>query len=1327
MNLHMPQDPESEAELKNLAAVPYQIISPANNSSIIGIYQDSMLGSWLFSRENIRFSPRQAMNLLMMFNGINENKLLEDMAKPGGITNFDILSQIMPPLSMKYKKDSFKDEEKTPNAMIEIKNGKYIRGQIDKGVFGARTKGLLQRICNDFGNMASAKFVDDIQNIVTEYMKSCGFSVGISDLISNQKTNDEIVEVITKKKVEVKNLIDQVKLGIFENNTGKTNEEEFETQVNSILNQATAEAGKIGLNKLSADNRFVTMVQAGSKGSDLNISFMISCLGQQNVDGKRIPYGFEHRTLPHYTKYDDSPASRGFVENSYINGLTPQELFMHAMGGRIGLIDTAVKSVTWETKIVIIEKQQAKYIEIGKWIDNHLKECSCDDVEHYAERQMELLNMKNGDIYIPTTDENGVVTWGEVTAITRHDPGTELYEIKTTGGRKVIVTESKSLLIWDRETKKLKETLTPEIKIGDCVPVTGELCQPPITINQINMIEYLPKGEFIYGTDFNKAVEKMNADMKNRIKIAPNWWNENNGTHFELPYTKKASLQRMMVRVNSNKDNIKDGFIYPYHGNRKDTNIPEFFELNEENGCFIGLFLAEGNVCKNVICITNNNDNIRTFVKQWFDKYSIKWTERTRINKIGCTTTTICGNSSVLAEFITKLVGHGASNKHVPTEAFISEECFIVGLLNGYYSGDGTISKNSVDVGSASERLIEGISMLLSRLGIFGKAFKTQLKSNNLGTKNIKPSYRLSVRAQWGKLFTEKITLIEERKNDKMRNIKWREKHGNFETYNNIVLDKIVEINIIGVENHPKVYDLTIPSTLNFGLANGLQVRDTSTTGYIQRRLIKGLEDLKVEYDMTIRTNKNKIVQFRYGDDGIDTTKVEDQELSIVEMSSQDIYNHYLILEESGKTKALGNIFDKDSLSRFKKQQTDFSKEMTKLVEEMIKQRSNIIENVFKHKGDKKVNIPVAFHYIINNIQGQCGISASSIVDITPLEAYDMIKTNFDKMSKNYYSVPTELFKTLYFYYLSPKELLVIKRFNKTSLTLLLDTIVLNYKRAIVAPGEMVGMIAGQSIGEVSTQMSNVWSEKFKIISKNKTTQKINMMSVQIGPFIDGLMESIPEYTLPTGHANSFETLLEILPDEYYIVGVSEDEKTSWNKISHLSRHSVNGQMMKVTTLSGRVVETTTSHSHLIRGKISQKVEPIVGANMTIGMRIPVARHLDNDFVQSEIKIGEKQYKLDYLFGWFIGAYLAEGNVNKNQICITNISEHFIQNTIKIAELFNVKSNVYTYQGEYGPGVTTIFNCKELAQMLLAECKTGSFVKVVPNFAFTAPLEFKSG
>ena len=341
MNLHMPQDIESASELRNLAAVPWQIISPANNKSIVGIFQDSLLGAYRFTRPDIKFSPRDAMNLLMAYDRVDVSKL-----NTKEVTNFEIMSQILPPLSIKYKSKRFKDDEdyKSSNNVLEIQNGKYIRGQMEKGILGDGTKGLIHRICNDFGNMKSAAFIDDLQNIVTEYMKTSAYSVGISDLIADSKTNEKITSVITQKKKEVKTIIDETHLGIFENKTGKTNEQEFETQVNNILNRASNDAGKIGRESLSSDNRFVIMVNAGSKGSDLNISQMISCLGQQNVDGKRIPYGFEDRTLPHFVKFDDSPAARGFVENSFISGLTPEELFFHAMGGRVGLIDTAVKT-----------------------------------------------------------------------------------------------------------------------------------------------------------------------------------------------------------------------------------------------------------------------------------------------------------------------------------------------------------------------------------------------------------------------------------------------------------------------------------------------------------------------------------------------------------------------------------------------------------------------------------------------------------------------------------------------------------------------------------------------------------------------------------------------------------------------------------------------------------------------------------------------------------------------------------------------------------------------------------------------------------------------
>ena len=255
MNLHMPQDEEAEIELLNLAAIQTQIISPANNKSIIGIFQDSLLGCYTFTSSKIEYDARKAMNLLM---GVTTVDIEKFPANREIISNFDMLTQILPPISLKYKSKKYKDDEEysTSNNVIEIQNGVYLRGQIEKGVLGDGSKGLIQRIYNDYGDLASADFIDNLQNIITEYMKYNSYSVGISDLIANKQTNDAIIAVIADKKKNVNNLIDQTHLGIFENKTGKSNEAEFETQVNNILNQASLEAGKIGRSNLHRDNRF---------------------------------------------------------------------------------------------------------------------------------------------------------------------------------------------------------------------------------------------------------------------------------------------------------------------------------------------------------------------------------------------------------------------------------------------------------------------------------------------------------------------------------------------------------------------------------------------------------------------------------------------------------------------------------------------------------------------------------------------------------------------------------------------------------------------------------------------------------------------------------------------------------------------------------------------------------------------------------------------------------------------------------------------------------------------------------------------------------------
>ena len=129
---------------------------------------------------------------------------------------------------------------------------------------------------------------------------------------------------------------------------GMTIREPFETRsgVERQLNLARDQSGQYAQKHLKEDNNVKQAVVAGSKGSSINISQMSVCVGQQSVEGRRIPFGFKHRTLqvPDFTKGDFSPESRGFVKNSYLRGLTPQEYFFHAMAGREGLIDTAVKA-----------------------------------------------------------------------------------------------------------------------------------------------------------------------------------------------------------------------------------------------------------------------------------------------------------------------------------------------------------------------------------------------------------------------------------------------------------------------------------------------------------------------------------------------------------------------------------------------------------------------------------------------------------------------------------------------------------------------------------------------------------------------------------------------------------------------------------------------------------------------------------------------------------------------------------------------------------------------------------------------------------------------
>jgi DNA-directed RNA polymerase II subunit RPB1 len=341
MNAHIPQSVETATELREIAAVPLQIVSPRDSVPIVSVVQDTLVGANRFTRPNVYFNRREVMNLLVhakRWDGKLPEPAVSDPVPMW--TGQQILSTLLPPISLEMPNSSYAGKDDQEN-FVRIAQGNILQGTLDKAVFSKR---LIHIMYNDYGPELTVDFLDSLQAIIAQFLMNSGFSVGVSDLIADEDTNTKIRDALQKITGAIEDQILQLHTGLFENSTGRSNQEEFEGKIMGALNGATGEAGKIGLKSLSALNRMTNMVKAGSKGSDTNVSQMVAALGQTAIEGKRVPNGFQHRTLPHYKRFDDSAKARGFIASSFIKGLQPDEFFFHAMSGREGLIDTAVKT-----------------------------------------------------------------------------------------------------------------------------------------------------------------------------------------------------------------------------------------------------------------------------------------------------------------------------------------------------------------------------------------------------------------------------------------------------------------------------------------------------------------------------------------------------------------------------------------------------------------------------------------------------------------------------------------------------------------------------------------------------------------------------------------------------------------------------------------------------------------------------------------------------------------------------------------------------------------------------------------------------------------------
>ncbi len=346
MNLHVPQSEEARSEAALLMSVQDQLISPRYGGPIIGGIRDFITGAYMLTSDESYLSKEEFFNLALL--GGYAGALPEPKGEKDGkklYTGKQLFSLFLPKdfnfiITSKWNK-SIKGEGKD----VVIKNGELISGVIDKASIGAEEPdSVLHRIAKDYGNDVAQQFLNSILVMLKTFITHRGFTYGYSDLWLSEDTHKEITEVIKKAYDKIGELILQYKDGTLPLTRGLSPEEALELYLVNELSRARDRAGRLADRSFPNDNAGVIMASTGARGSTLNIGQMTAVLGQQSIRGKRIHKGYHNRSLPHFKINDTNPDAKGFVKSNYRDGLTPLEFFFHAMGGREGLVDTAVRT-----------------------------------------------------------------------------------------------------------------------------------------------------------------------------------------------------------------------------------------------------------------------------------------------------------------------------------------------------------------------------------------------------------------------------------------------------------------------------------------------------------------------------------------------------------------------------------------------------------------------------------------------------------------------------------------------------------------------------------------------------------------------------------------------------------------------------------------------------------------------------------------------------------------------------------------------------------------------------------------------------------------------
>jgi len=482
MIVHSINSIEARAELQEILAINKQVLNAQTNKPTFGLVQDALSGSYHMTRMGTFLTREQAMNLMMAApKSMDQNNPQWTLPQPAIIkptplwTGKQIYALLFPSINLTKVVRNGPDNDPLDQSerYVCIRNGKLLSGALCKQTVGSTTGGLIHIIAKDHSMDMACTFLSEAQKMVNLWMTDFGFSAGISDCVASTEVEKGVQTIVRHAYDRIDYINGQLKDGVVK-------KVEIEEPVTSILRGVVDQTGKLAQTQMSDKNRIYAMTTAGSKGNAINLSQIIACVGQQTVDGRRLhsknslqaPTTLSTRTMSSYDVGDEHPETHGFCPSSYATGLGPEEFFMCAQGGREGLVDTAVKSVTGNTRLVIIEDEKLVECTIGEWIDRLLAQHPTNIV-HHQNANMEYLELKT-PVRIPTIDRYGNASVALLTAVTRHDPSPEIYTVTTQSGRQVSVVESKSLLVWKEESKIFEATDSKDVHVGDYLPTIFE-------------------------------------------------------------------------------------------------------------------------------------------------------------------------------------------------------------------------------------------------------------------------------------------------------------------------------------------------------------------------------------------------------------------------------------------------------------------------------------------------------------------------------------------------------------------------------------------------------------------------------------------------------------------------------------------------------------------------------------------------------------------------------------------------------------------------------------------------------------------------------------